>query len=50
MEKNLVERKQVLRKNSKILDILNNYFFNITDKLGICKWGNIPQNYLDGTE
>ena len=46
----LVEKEDVLRKDSKISDIFNNYFVNITDKLGIYKWGNIPQNCLDSTE
>ena len=46
----LVEKKEVLRKDSKILDTFNNYFVNITDKLGIYKWGNIPQNCLDSKE
>ena len=46
----LVEKEEVLRKDSKISDTFNNYFVNITDELGICKWGNIPQNCLDSTE
>ena len=46
----LVEKEEVLRKDSKISDTFNNYFVNITDELGIYKWGNIPQNCLDSTE
>ena len=46
----LVEREEVLRKDSKISGTFNNYFVNITDELGICNWGNIPQNCLDITE
>ena len=46
----LVEKEEVLRKDSKISDTFNNYFVNITDELGIYKWGNIPQNYLESTE
>ena len=44
------KRRKVLRKDFKISDTLNNYFVNINDELGIYKWGNIPQNCLDGTE
>ena len=40
----LVEKEEVLRKDSKISDTFSIYFLNITDKLGIYKWGNIPQN------
>ena len=46
----LVEKEEVLRKDSKISDTFNNYFVNITDELGIYEWGNIPQNCLDSTE
>ena len=46
----LVEKEEVLRKDSKISDTFNNYFVNITDELGIYKRGNIPQNCLDSTE
>ena len=46
----LVEKEEFLRKDSKISDTFNNYFVNITDELGIYKWGNIPQNCLDSTE
>ena len=46
----LVEKEEVLRKDSKILDTFSNYFVNITDKLGKYKWGNIPENCLDSTE
>ena len=46
----LVEKDDVLSKYSKISDTLNNYFVNITDKLGIYNWGNILQNCLDITE
>ena len=46
----LVEKEEVLRKDSKISDTFNNYFVNITDELGIYNWGNIPQNCLDITE
>ena len=46
----LVEKEEVLRKDSRISDTFNNYFVNITDELGIYKWGNIPQNSLDSTE
>ena len=46
----LVEKEEVLRKDSKISDTFTNYFVNITDELGIFKWGNIPQNCLDSTE
>ena len=46
----LVEKVEVLRKDSKISDTFNSYFVNITDELGIYKWGNIPQNCLDSTE
>ena len=46
----LVEKEEVLRKDSKISDTFNNYFVNITDKLGIYKWGNIHQNCLDSTK
>ena len=46
----LFEKEEVLRKDSKISDTFNNYFVNITDELGIYKWGNIPQNCLDSTE
>ena len=46
----LVEKEEVLRKDSKISDTFNNYFVNITDELGIYRWVNIPQNCLDNTE
>ena len=46
----LVEKEEVLRKDSKISDTFNNYFVNITDELGIYNWGNIPQNCLDIAE
>ena len=46
----IVEKEEVLRKDSKISDTFNNYFVNITDELGIYNWGNIPQNCLDITE
>ena len=46
----LVEKEEVLRKDSQISDTFNNYFVNIFDELGIYKWGNIPQNRLDSTE
>ena len=46
----LLEKEEVLRKDSKISDTFNNYFVNITDELGIYNWGNIPQNCLDITE
>ena len=46
----LVAKKEVLRKDSKISDTLNNYFVNIPDELGIYNWVNIPQNCLDITE
>ena len=46
----LFEKDEVLRKDSKIPDTFNNCFVNITDKLGIYKWCNIPQNCLDSTE
>ena len=41
----LVEKEAVLRKDSKISDTFNNYFVDITDKSGIYKWGNIPQQW-----
>ena len=46
----MFEKEEVLRKDSKISDTFNNYFVNITDELGIYKWGNILQNCLDSTE
>ena len=46
----LLEKEEVLRKDSKFSDTFNNYFDNITDELGIYKWDNIPQNCLDSTE
>ena len=46
----MFEKEEVLRKDSKISDTFNNYFVNITDELGIYKWGNIPQNCLHSTE
>ena len=46
----LVEKDEVLRKDSKVSDTFNNYFLSITDELRIYKWGNIPQNCLDSTE
>ena len=49
-EKILVEKEEILRKDSKIFDTFNSYFVNITDELGIYNWGNIPQNSLDITE
>ena len=39
----LVEKEEVLRKDSKISDTFNNYFVNITDELGIYNQGNIPE-------
>ena len=39
----LVEKEEVLRKDSKISDTVNNYFVNITDELGIYDWGIITQ-------
>ena len=41
----LVKKEEVLTKDSKISDT-----FNVTDELGIYKWDNIPQNYLDSAE
>ena len=41
----LVQKEEVLRKDSKISDT-----FNVTDELGIYKWDNIPQNCLDSAE
>ena len=49
-EKILVEKEEILRKDSKIFGTFNSYFVNITDELGIYNWGNIPQNCLDITE
>ena len=46
----LVEEEEVPRKDSKISNTFNSYFVNITDELGIYKWGNIPQYCLDITE
>ena len=46
----LVEKEEVLRKDSKISDTFNNYFVNITDELRIYNWCNIPQSFLDITE
>ena len=43
----LVEKEEVLRKDSKISDTFNNCFFNIPDELRIYNWGCIPQNCLD---
>ena len=34
----LLEKRKVLRKDSKILDTFNYYFVNIIDKLGIYNW------------
>ena len=45
-----VEKEEILRKYSKILDTFKNYFVNITDELGKILRGNIPQNCLDSTE
>ena len=49
-EKIIVEKQEVLRKDSKISDTFNNYFINITEELRIYNRGNIPQNCLDITE
>ena len=46
----LLEKEEVLRKDSKFSDTFNNYFDNITNELGIYGWDNIPQNCLDSTE
>ena len=46
----LVEKEEVVRKDSKISDTFNNYFVNINDELGIYNCGNILQNCLDITE
>ena len=46
----LVEKEEVIRKDSKISGIFNNYFANMTDELGIYNWGNVPQNCLAITE
>ena len=45
----LLEKEEFLIKDSKISDTFNNYFVNITVKLGIWKGSNIPQNCLDST-
>ena len=45
----LLEKEEVLKKDSKISDTFSNYFVNITAELGIYKWGNIPKNYLGST-
>ena len=45
----LVEKEEVLRKDSKISDTFNEYFVNISDDLRIYNRGNIPQNCLDRT-
>ena len=36
-KKILVEKKEIIRKDSKISDTFNNFFANITDKLGTYK-------------
>ena len=46
----LVEKEEVLRKDSKISDTFSNCFANIIVELGIYNWGNFPQNCLDNTE
>ena len=45
----LVEKEEVLRKDSKISDTFNEYFVNISDELRIYNRGNIPENCLDRT-
>ena len=40
----LVEKEEVLRKDSKILDTFSNYFVDITDELGKYKFGIIHQS------
>ena len=46
----LVEKEEVLRKDSKISDRFNNYSVIITDELGIYNWGDIPKHCLDSTK
>ena len=46
----LVEKDEVLRKDSEISETFNNYFVNITEELGIYKWGNNPSDSFNVTE
>ena len=43
----LVEDNKVFRKNSEIYEIFNNYFVDITEELGIYKWGCNPPDCID---
>ena len=45
----LVEKEEVLRKDSKTYDTFNNYFVNVTNELGIYKWVNIDKSEVIGT-